>query len=109
MGILGYPNMDDDNQDGVFGDYSDIYSNYSEEKGNAAFADDDTAEPLQDAGLEVEPQPDVVPQGMPQEQQEDALESTEPIAGQKKTFLGSLNAMISLSQGRVFKFFVCLR
>ena len=31
MGILGYPNMDDNNQDGVFGDYSDVYSNYSEE------------------------------------------------------------------------------
>ena len=36
MGILGYPNMDDDNRDGVFGDYSDIYSNFSEE--NSAIA-----------------------------------------------------------------------
>lgn len=31
MGILGYPNMDDNNQDGVFGDYSDVYSNFSED------------------------------------------------------------------------------
>ncbi len=106
MGILGYPNMDDDNQDGVFGDYSDIYSNYSEEKGNAAFADDDTAEPLQDAGLEVEPQPDVVPQGMPQEQQEDALESTEPIAGQKKSnlmgYILVLGALLIAAAGMFF-------
>lgn len=31
MGILGYPNMDDNNQDGAFGDYSEVYSNFSEE------------------------------------------------------------------------------
>ena len=31
MGILGYPNMDDNNHDGIFGDYSDIYSNFSTE------------------------------------------------------------------------------
>jgi len=30
MGILGYPNMDDNNRDGIFGDYSEVYSNYSE-------------------------------------------------------------------------------
>ena len=34
MGILGYPNMDDDNQGGAFGDYSEIYSNYSDDKQN---------------------------------------------------------------------------
>lgn len=33
MGILGYPNMDDDNRDGIFGDYSEIYSNYTQEDG----------------------------------------------------------------------------
>lgn len=31
MGILGYPNMDDNNHDGIFGDYSDVYSNYPED------------------------------------------------------------------------------
>lgn len=38
MGILGYPNMDDNNHDGIFGDYSDIYSNYSSEEGSQAQA-----------------------------------------------------------------------
>ena len=36
MGILGYPNMDDNNQDGVFGDYSDVYSNFSEDGAGAS-------------------------------------------------------------------------
>ena len=36
MGILGYPNMDDNNQDGTFGDYSDVYSNFSENETNEA-------------------------------------------------------------------------
>lgn len=32
MGILGYPNMDDgNNHDGIFGDYSEVYANYSNE------------------------------------------------------------------------------
>ena len=35
MGILGYPNMDDgNNHDGIFGDYSEVYSNYSNEDSN---------------------------------------------------------------------------
>lgn len=34
MGILGYPNMDDNNHDGIFGDYSDIYSNFSDDGNN---------------------------------------------------------------------------
>lgn len=36
MGILGYPNMDDNNQDGAFGDYSDVYSNFSEEENSVS-------------------------------------------------------------------------
>ena len=41
MGILGCPNMDDNNHDGIFGDYSDIYSNFSEDANsvNAAAAE----------------------------------------------------------------------
>ena len=31
MGILGYPNMDDNNHDGIFGGYSEVYSNYPDE------------------------------------------------------------------------------
>lgn len=42
MGILGYPNMDDNNRDGSFGDYSDIYSNFSEE-GNGTSAENEDA------------------------------------------------------------------
>jgi len=34
MGILGYPNMDDDNRDGIFGDYTEVYSNYPESGNN---------------------------------------------------------------------------
>ncbi len=46
MGILGYPNMDDNNHDGIFGDYSDIYSNFSEEanSSNNAISDNDLAQ-----------------------------------------------------------------
>lgn len=48
MGILGYPNMDDNNHDGIFGDYSDIYSNYPEEGNNA----DNVAADAQQAPVE---------------------------------------------------------
>ena len=44
MGILGYPNMDDNNQDGVFGDYSDVYSNYSEETAPATSSSEEYSE-----------------------------------------------------------------
>ena len=43
MGILGYPNMDDNGQDGSFGDYSDIYSNYPEEEFNETVAPSEVA------------------------------------------------------------------
>ena len=42
MGILGYPNMDDGNHDGAFGDYSDIYSNFSEEENTLAGSGEET-------------------------------------------------------------------
>lgn len=41
MGILGYPNMDDNNRDGGFGDYSDIYANFADEENNVT--NDETA------------------------------------------------------------------
>ena len=41
MGILGYPNMDDNNRDGIFGDYSDVYSNYPEENSGAQVVNED--------------------------------------------------------------------
>lgn len=87
MGILGYPNMDDDNQDGVFGDYSDIYSNYSEEKAGAPFADEDTILSAQDSGIEE--QADVVSQGMPQDQQEvpDDITGASPVEQKKSNLM----------------------
>lgn len=41
MGILGYPNMDDNNRDGIFGDYSEVYSNYPEDNSGAQVVNED--------------------------------------------------------------------
>lgn len=58
MGILGYPNMDDNNHDGIFGDYSDIYSNYSEDGNNTGNTSADAAQaPVADETSELSNEP----------------------------------------------------
>lgn len=77
MGILGYPNMDDgNNHDGLFGDYSDVYSNYSNEDNNVA----QTANMPSGAGY----QEVVQQQAAPQESVQASNNAIPPVAPQSE-------------------------
>lgn len=90
MGILGYPNMDDNNHDGIFGDYSDIYSNFSEDGNNANSTTADAAQaPVADEAA--------VPSNEPMNQEEFQQEIPgQNFAPQKKSGSGRIYFLVLL-------------